>query len=180
MGLMTAAYSILHLLVDGVCALAMFGSFLLEEEGYFLMLIYNFCAFALQMPLGILLDMLELRKGKRGRGPDPALWAAVAGVLLTTAGALTHPAVLGMGNALFHVGGGVGCIREDNAGGWKGRGLGVFVAPGAMGLYLGTLSARYGAGEAWLLGSGVLMAVLCGGMICLGRRREEEIGRAHV
>lgn len=173
MGLMTAAYSILHLLVDGVCALAMFGSFLLEEEGYFLMLIYNFCAFALQMPLGILLDMLELRKGKRGRGPDPALWAAVAGVLLTTAGALTHPAVLGMGNALFHVGGGVGCIREDNAGGWKGRGLGVFVAPGAMGLYLGTLSARYGAGEAWLLGSGVLMAVLCGGMICLGRRREE-------
>lgn len=89
MGLMTAAYSILHLLVDGVCALAMFGSFLLEEEGYFLMLIYNFCAFALQMPLGILLDMLELRKGKRGRGPDPALWAAVAGALLTTAGALT-------------------------------------------------------------------------------------------
>ena len=53
---MTAIYSILHMFVDGVCALAMFGVFIPQENGYFYMLLYNFCAFALQMPLGIILD----------------------------------------------------------------------------------------------------------------------------
>lgn len=55
---MTAIYSILHMFVDGVCALAMFGVFIPQENGYFYMLLYNFCAFALQMPLGIILDAL--------------------------------------------------------------------------------------------------------------------------
>ncbi len=158
---MTAVYSILHLLVDGVCALAMFGSFLLNEDGYYRILIYNFCAFALQMPLGILLDALNGWAGERKGRLDPAFLTAAGGVLLTIAGALTHPAVLGIGNALFHVGGGVGCIHEDDGRGWKGRGLGVFVAPGAFGLYVGTILAKQGGWETWYWLGSAFMAVLC-------------------
>ena len=133
---MTMLYSALHLLVDGICAAAMFGKFIPREEGYFYILLYNFCAFALQMPFGAALDILC---GK-GRGkPDPAFLTAAAGVLCTIAGAFTHPLVLGVGNALFHVGGGVGTIREDHAAGSRGARLGLFVAPGALGLYLGSL-----------------------------------------
>lgn len=175
---MTAIYSILHLLVDGICALAMFGSFLLDENGYFGILIYNFCAFALQMPLGILLDMVN-GYGKRGEyGSAPAFWTAVAGVLLTMAGAFLHPAVLGLGNALFHVGGGVGCIREDGSRNWKGRGLGVFVAPGALGLYLGTWMAKQGVWREGYLGAGVFAVLLClGTWLALKRRdRNWEVG----
>ena len=40
---------------------------------------------------------------------------------------------------------GVGTIREDDREGWQGRGLGVFVAPGALGLYLGTVLGRGGS-----------------------------------
>ena len=92
---MTFFYSVLHLLVDGVCALAMFGSFLGREDGYFYILVYNFCAFALQMPFGVVLDSLQ----ERERGwRDFACLMAGTGVLCTLAGAVTHPAVLGIGN----------------------------------------------------------------------------------
>lgn len=166
---MTAVYSILHLLVDGVCALAMFGSFLLDEDGYNRILIYNFCAFALQMPFGILLDALDGWAAEGKGRPDPAFLTAAGGVLLTAAGALTHPAVLGIGNALFHVGGGVGCIHEDDGRGWKGRGLGVFVAPGALGLYVGTILAKQGGWETWYCLGSAFMAVLCLGAMYFRR-----------
>ena len=137
---MTAPYAILHFLVDGLCAFAMFGTFSVRENWYLNVLLYNFCAFALQMPLGVVLDGWNRRKcpGKC----EPAFGFAVVGVLLTFIGAVTHPVILGLGNALFHLGGGVGTIQEDEAKGWRGRGLGVFVAPGALGLYLGTLVAK--------------------------------------
>lgn len=156
---MTAMYSILHMFVDGVCAFAMFGTFLGREQGYGYVLLYNFCAFALQMPLGAVLDLLD---GKNRKGIPFA--AAGLGVILTLAGAFTHPAVLGLGNALFHIGGGVGTICEDERKGWRGRGLGVFVAPGAFGLYLGMSLAGNGAGGGWLCGAGIFMAIACLGM----------------
>lgn len=155
---MTALYSALHLLVDAVCALAMFGHFLSGEDGRFYLLIYNFCAFALQMPIGALLDILCAR---RQRSCHWMTLTAVAGVLCTIAGTVTHPAVLGIGNALFHVGGGMGTIAEDRERQWRGRGLGVFVAPGALGLYLGTLLAKSGAAQAGLWAAYVLMTGFC-------------------
>ncbi len=156
---MTAIYSVLHLLVDGMCALAMFGRFLPRGNGHLYILLYNFCAFSLQMPFGVALDAL-CGSGKERRGEFPFLFAA-AGVLCTIAGVFTHPVILGIGNALFHVGGGVGTIREDTAKGQKGRWLGIFVAPGALGLYLGTLSGKNGSWNLWIPGTGILMLMLC-------------------
>ncbi|MCI9336981.1 MAG: MFS transporter [Lachnospiraceae bacterium] len=156
---MTAVYGILHLLVDGMCALAMFGRFLPRGNRPFSILIYNFCAFALQMPLGVALDMLWREKG--GRRQDFSFLFAAAGVFCTIAGVFAHPAVLGIGNALFHVGGGVGTIREDVLGARRGKGLGVFVAPGALGLYLGTLAGKGGFWQPWAMVAGGLMVLLC-------------------
>ena len=74
----TALYSALHFLVDGVCAFAMFGRFLPRGDAAFSLLFYNFCAFALQLPLGLLLDLyLE----KRGEASELPLLAAAAGAL---------------------------------------------------------------------------------------------------
>lgn len=165
--IMTAIYSILHMFVDGVCALAMFGVFIPQENGYFYMLLYNFCAFALQMPLGIILDALASERLPISAQTVPASrtkplsaqrcaslpvfrafslapCTAALGVLCTIIGALTHPIILGIGNALFHIGGGIGVIAEDSCKSWRGKGLGIFVAPGAFGLYLGTLAAKGG------------------------------------
>ena len=156
---MTAIYSVLHMFVDGVCAFAMFGTFLKQEQGYFYVLVYNFCAFALQMPFGAVLDLLYAKSGK-----SISFAVACVGVVVTLVGAVTHPVILGIGNALFHIGGGVGTIHEDERKGWRGRGLGVFVAPGALGLYLGMQLAKNGAETQWLCGVGAFMAIACVGI----------------
>ena len=98
---MTGLYAAVHFLVDGICAWAMLGRL---GGGWTGFLVYNFCAFALQLPLGAVLDRLEDRRW-------PMQFAAL-GCCLTAAGAFCHPAVLGLGNALFHVGGGVDVIRD--------------------------------------------------------------------
>ena len=145
---MTALYSVLHFLVDGVCAWAMLGPLAGGPESY---LLYNFCAFVLQLPLGAVLDRLGGRK-------TPLLFAGV-GCALTLVGAFTGPVLLGLGNAAFHVGGGVDVIRD----GGRCERLGIFVAPGAMGLYLGGLIAGK---SPWLLLPG---AALMGLVLCLIR-----------
>lgn len=132
----TVLLAAMHFLVDFICAWAMMGSFRQGSGGYENLLIYNFCAFALQMPLGTLLDLLKKRINGKIHSRFALLWA-VFGAGLTAAGALIHPAVLGLGNALFHVGGGMEVIEEDFARNLKGRDLGIFVAPGAIGLFLG-------------------------------------------
>ena len=133
---MTILYSVLHFLVDGICAFAMMnyfsGMYDYQMEG----LLYNFCAFALQMPLGVILDIINVAKKE---SPLPSFWFAFLGVAVTYVGAFTHPVILGIGNALFHLGGGVGTIQEDRRKNHKGTDLGIFVAPGALGLFLGTL-----------------------------------------
>ncbi len=163
---MTALYSILHFLVDGVCALAMFGSFAARENWYVNILLYNFCAFALQMPLGVVLDGLCVKRST-GKALPPYLFA-VAGVMLTLAGTFLHPVVLGLGNALFHLGGGVATIQEDTAKGRRGRGLGVFVAPGALGLYIGTLLGKSGKMAIWSIILPVGLVMVSG--LLLGRK----------
>lgn len=157
---MTILYAILHLLVDGICAMAMFGKFIPREDGYFYILWYNFCAFALQMPFGVILDALNAKK--EGQKMNLAFLTVVIGVFCTIAGAFTHPVVLGTGNALFHVGGGVGTILEDHAKDKNGAYLGIFVAPGALGLYLGTLIVQTLGWKLWLFGAGISMLVLLG------------------
>lgn len=156
---MTVLYAILHLLVDGICAYAMFGYFLRQEQGYVYVLLYNFCAFALQMPFGAALDLLNRKRGK-----SLPFATACAGLALTLTGVLTHPVVLGIGNALFHIGGGVGTIYEDETNDWRGRGLGIFVAPGALGLYLGTQLAGINVGAVWWCIAGGVMFIAVAGV----------------
>lgn len=127
---MTAVYSCAHFLVDMCCAFLMMR---FARGGYGeSFLLYNFCAFALQMPIGIILD-------KFGGGHRTA--AAGCGLIFLSYfpafGGLLTPAAIcaGVGNALFHAGGGVYVLDKYSSSG----ALGIFVSPGAIGLYLGSV-----------------------------------------
>ena len=158
--MITANYSVMHFFVDFLCAWGIFRNFQTGSGAYQNYLIYNFCAFALQMPLGILLDVLRSRVSDSLRPWLGQIWV-FAGIFLTAAGVFTHPAILGVGNALFHVGAGLDVICEDFAKGHSGRSLGVFVAPGAVGLYLGTILGKHpGDRLSWLLSLSVLVILL--------------------
>lgn len=123
-------YSLAHFWVDLSCALLLFGRVAPGEAAVFAFLLYNFCAFAVQMPLGLLADRLG---GERCFAALGCLVAAGAWLLGGAPAAVTA----GLGNALFHVGGGVYALHSSEG----CTNLGVFVSPGALGVYLGALGS---------------------------------------
>lgn len=147
----TLAYAFAHFAVDFGCAFAMFSACRGSPAAF---LLYNFCAFAMQMPLGLLADLVG-----HGRRFALAGGAVVAGMCLIPSFGPVGAAVLGLGNGVFHIGGGLDVLKLSPR---RAAPLGVFVSPGAFGIYLGTL-----LGKAALSPLPALAALLaaCGGML---------------
>lgn len=126
----TALYSAAHFAVDLCCAAAMFQQ-AGKGGGALLLMLYNFCAFAMQLPLGVLADRL-------GHGPLLAATgcAMVGGAWLAAPAPLLMAALTGLGNGAFHIGAGVEVLNMSQD---KAALLGVFVSPGAIGIFLGTV-----------------------------------------
>ncbi len=161
------------MLVDGMCALAMLGGlsgdYVRNYDGnngiVSIFLAYNFCAFVLQFPIGIVIDGLIIkRNNNRSLSAMIPFLSVLMGIILTITGAFLSPVVLGIGNALFHAGGGVGTIKEDNRRHHKGADLGIFVAPGALGLFLGGVLGRECNSHYTIICivTGVIMLILAG------------------
>ena len=108
-------------------------------------LFYNFCAFALQMPFGALADLICLRLFGADSQKKKLLYQLITilGILLTISGMFAGYIVLGIGNAMFHVGGGLRTILDDREKKKKGAQLGIFVSPGAIGLFTGRLLSSF-------------------------------------
>ncbi len=147
-------YSLAHAAVDFSCALLMLGSVCPRGDAALCILLYNFCAFALQMPMGLLADRLGRCR----------VWAS-GGCLLVLCAFLLPPTAAalcaGVGNAAFHIGGGLDTLNSHRSIGP----LGLFVSPGAFGLFLGGLYS--GASPLWAclaLGvSALAIVLLCRG-----------------
>ncbi len=169
---MTAIYGTVHFFVDFACAYLMFSGVYEADNWYICLLLYNFCAFAMQMPMGVFAD-------DKNRNSLLAVWGCIlvalaylpAGAACVTAQAGSSAAenvnlwaagaasvAAGLGNGLFHIGGGLDVLNKSE----KSAGLlGLFVAPGALGIYFGTAAGKTEmAGKEWpaLL---VLGAALC-------------------
>ena len=141
-------YAAAHFAVDLACACAVYAHAAGLAETAMLYLFYNFCAFALQMPLGILVDRLGVGRCFASAGCGLVL---MAGMFQQTPWMTILLA--GLGNALFHIGAG-GAVLE------RGKGfsaLGLFVAPGAFGIWLG---GRYGASDT-IYWTALLALALC-------------------
>ncbi len=131
-----AVYSCGHFLIDLTSAFLMFSLSCSGEESLFAVILYNFFAFAVQMPTGLIADRLD----RNGVVASFGLVLALAAFPLTQIPILCA-VVLGLGNCLYHVGGGVDVLGFDDEKQWM---LGVFVSPGAAGLFIGTFLAKSG------------------------------------
>ena len=114
--------------MDFSCAYVMFS----RQPDPVWFLVYNFLAFAIQFPFGILAD----------RYGNNRLFAAL-GIGLVVLGILPFPVILsvllaGLGNAAYHIGGGRDALLRSR----RLTALGVFISPGAVGIYLGSLMSR--------------------------------------
>ena len=127
-------FAFAHFFVDFACAFAVFSQYLGDNRWVTLLLIYNFCAFALQMPLGVVTDTIQKNR-----------FVAMAGLLTVACSFLISgipyffAAAIGLGNALFHVGAGRDVLCAS-----RGRfsALGIFVSPGALGLFCGAFLGK--------------------------------------
>jgi FSR family fosmidomycin resistance protein-like MFS transporter len=127
-------YGAAHALVDAICAsvltsLAVFGG-AGPERAFLFYLLYNFLAFAVQAPVGLLLDKIRSPRAAAQLGLG-MLALALAVPQLPPEGAIL---LVGLGNALFHLGGGVVALNLTPG---RATAPGIFVAPGAIGLFLG-------------------------------------------
>ena len=177
----TAAFTAVHFLVDLAC-IFLLTAFLLrmvENRAVWMacVLVYNFCAFACQLPVGALGD-------RRG---NPFSLAAVGCLLIAIAYGMTSfgtgflPEKLllrvwplfictaaGLGNSCFHVGGGIEVLRRSR----EAAALpGVFVATGAFGVWLGPVLARKELARNLGIFAGILIMASCAVLLMCLRRR---------
>lgn len=155
----TAIYAAGHFLVDFSCALVMLS--LDADPVHFL--VYNFLAFAVQMPIGLLADIV----GRNRR-------FALTGVCLVLLGFLPCPVpvrvtLVGLGNSCYHVGGGrEALLKKDGL-----TELGFFVSPGAIGIFLGTMLS----GNRTAMWTAAILLAVCGILILLSCSPEKKVIR---
>jgi len=139
-------YGIAHFLVDAACIGMLFS--LVHRQVFsptvmtYLFILYNLLAFGSQVIFGFIIDTLK----------TPHL-SALLGLILTGISTLILPplpvvavVIAGIGNALFHIGGG---IISLNLTPHKATAPGIFVAPGALGVLVGTLLGKNGNFTVW-------------------------------
>ena len=140
-------YSLIHFLVDLSCAILVNHlSTQIMNPGpniFIAILIYNFFAFAVQLPIGILADKINKN----------ALCSSIGCIIVAAAFAFTKFGVFscliaGIGNAMFHVGGGIDVLNMSNK---KATPSGIFVSTGAMGIFLGSKSASVGFNKYYIV-----------------------------
>ena len=129
-------YSVCHFFVDFSCAYLIFSSVTGTNSKLLCLLLYNFFAFAMQMPIGLLADLLNRNSIVAALG-----CTLTAGAYLLGGFPIAMSVAAGIGNALFHVGGGVDVLNFSDKAGL----LGIYVSPGAMGLFIGTMSGKSGS-----------------------------------
>jgi len=139
-------YGTAHAVVDGICAAIIFSilrnKIISTAEFINLVILYNVLAFSLQVIFGLITDYFKF----------PRL-TAFFGCFLTIISSiifLSSPFIAvifaGLGNALFHIGGGSISLNLTPK---KAAAPGIFVAPGAFGIFLGTLLGNSGQFVAW-------------------------------
>lgn len=119
---------------------------------------YCVAGFGLRPVLGFFVDRWQAPRFAASAG---CLLAATAALLFLRAPLVALP-LAGLGNALFHVGGGGICFRATPG---RAAGPGVFAAPGALGLAVGTFMGMNGRFPAWLFAAGLLLLALAAALL---------------
>lgn len=128
-----STYTICHFIVDFLCAffiVNLLGNFDNAHYYWIAILLYNFFAFAFQVPLGIAIDKLKIKK-----------YIGICGIILISSvyllcfkNIILNAILLGIGNALFHLEGGINIYQLSEK---KCALNGIFVSSGVLGIFLG-------------------------------------------
>ena len=150
-----------HFLVDGVCLAALFGAAQNGADIAVAVLIYNTLAFSTQCLTGWWVDRPGLAKRL-----EPFSMLTVAAGYFLPGPLLARVILIGLGNSLVHVCGGRVTLKQSEG---RAAPLGLFVAPGALGVLLGRSFPKLGS----VLAAGLIVFAAA---VYAAYRREEEKG----
>ena len=182
-----------HFLVDLSCIFLETAFLMPAAENraawFWCVLVYNFFAFACQLPVGMYGDRQRRPWLLSGAGcflvagayglTGAAYFLTASSTLpsaakqLPTLFLLIVSAVAGIGNSCFHVGGGIDILNRSAG---NAAMPGVFVSTGAFGVFLGPVLAANSAARAAGLMSGFAVMLLCGWFLSAGQRYLETSG----
>ena len=131
---MTGLYALSHFVVDFSCAFFIFSELSGSLQWPLCLLLYNIFAFAMQMPLGLLAEKMRMTRTLAALG-----CIIIAASPFITVFPLLFCSFAGLGNALFHIGAGRDVLIGRKS---TYSALGLFVSPGAAGIFLGTLAGK--------------------------------------
>lgn len=149
-------YSLIHFVVDLACAILV-TNLVTQKMGqganlFVAVVIYNFFAFAMQLPIGVIADRVNKN----------ALLSAIGCLIVAIAFAFSNLGIIaclvaGIGNSLFHVGGGIDVLNISDK---KAALSGIFVSTGAMGIFLGTKSSSIGFNKYYIVILSLIFAAI--------------------
>lgn len=132
-------YSFVHAVVDFSCAFILLG--ILTKFQIFSyniamisVILYNFLAFVLQFPVGMIADKWNKNRYISIIGCSLVIIGLLLSLFTTNWLALLSVLFFGLGNAFFHIGGGVDVLNISEG---KASLPGIYVSTGALGLFLG-------------------------------------------
>lgn len=140
-------YSMIHFIVDLSSAILV-SNLVAQKMGqgielFIAIITYNFFAFAMQLPIGIIEDKVNKN----------AICSAIGCLFVAIAFGFTNIGIIaclvaGIGNAMFHVGGGIDVLNICDK---KATPSGIFVSTGALGIFLGSKSASIGFNKYYIV-----------------------------
>lgn len=154
-------FGIIHAVVDASTVMTIFTTkFVHGLRPYdiaVIVLTYDLIAFGGQVPLGFLMDKLRRCRGAAALG----LVFCIFGIVFLRIEPITAMIFAGVGNALYHLGAGALSLHVHYG---RATPPGIFVAPGALGLAVGSYMGKGGFEITWpffvLLGISLLVTLI--------------------
>lgn len=159
-------YATVHFLVDFACVFYLYRYLADVKTVIAAFLVYNFCAFAMQMPIGLFADWKNRNVVIAASGCFLIAISYLGSIIYKNFGeihnvtALVFVILVGLGNGCFHVGAGIEVLNESES---KSNLLGIFVSPGALGLYVGAMFSN----KAIISSTVVLIVLIVAGFFML-------------
>lgn len=140
-------YSIIHFIVDLSCCILIVNLLSNKIDNKLILftatIIYNFFAFAVQLPVGIIADKINKNAIVSAIG---CIFIAIS--FFISSNPICATIIAGLGNSMFHVGGGIDVLNISNK---KATLSGIFVSTGAMGIFLGGKSVSINFNKYYLI-----------------------------
>lgn len=162
---MVAIYSVINFIVNGISAFSMSAKY--GKDSAYAYLFYGLCAYVIPLLIGIVCDVVVSKiKNNTGLIHRRFYWGVtVLGVVFSLLGMYFGLYALGVGSALVTTGAGLGCMHIDSGKSSNVKYIGLFLAVGSPGLWIGNVLADFTSVQVYIQNIWIALMII---MVVIG------------